>query len=405
MQLGESALIGSGVGELGQEELDQISTGRKMGFSFGVTEGAFTLSAQTRGQDLADQLYLFAAKLGMPRWDANPVIRSQAAGRLAYESYSASPAGVLSRDLEYLLRDNDPRFETPTPDMLAKVTPEGFRKVWEPLLKQGPVEVMIFGDFKRDEAVAALTRTFGALPPREPIPTAALNRSVGFPDAGATKVLHHRGDANQAAAVIAWPSGAGVTDLRELRQLEILVQLFNNRLMDAMRERAGASYAPVVRSEWPSDVEQGGRISALAQLRPEDVPTFFHAADTIAKDLVSTPPSTDELELVTEPLRQYVSRASTGNLFWLYQLEGSTVDPRRIQMLRWLLEDYSVTTPVKMQELARKYFGGTPGWRLAVIPEGQKLATALPAAAPTTSAPGTQAPAQTAPAAPATVGR
>lgn len=401
MQLGESALIGSGVGELGQEELDQISTGRKMGFSFGVTEGAFTLSAQTRGQDLADQLYLFAAKLGMPRWDANPVIRSQAAGRLAYESYSASPAGVLSRDLEYLLRDNDPRFETPTPDMLAKVTPEGFRKVWEPLLKQGPVEVIIFGDFKRDEAVAALTRTFGALPPRKPIPAAALNRGVGFPDAGETKVLHHRGDANQAAAVIAWPSGAGVTDLRESRQLEILVQLFNNRLMDAMRERAGASYAPVVRSEWPSDVEQGGRISALAQLRPEDVPAFFHAADTIAKDLVSTPPTDDELERVTEPLRQYVSRASTGNLFWLYQLEGSTVDPRRIQMLRSLLDDYSLTTPAAMQALANKYFGGTPGWRLAVIPEGQKLATALPAAAPATSAPGTQ----TAPAAPATVGR
>ena len=401
MSLGEMALIGSGVGELGQEELDQISTGRKMGFSFGITDGAFTLSAQTRGQDLADQLYLFAAKLGMPRWDPNPVIRAQAAARLAYESYGASPAGVLGRDLDYLLRDSDRRFETPTPEELAKVTPEGFRKVWEPLLKQGPVEVMIFGDFKRDEAVAALTRTFGALPPREPIPAAAVNRGVGFPKAGETKVLYHRGDANQAAAVIAWPSGAGVTNLRESRQLEILVQLFNNRLMDAMRERAGASYAPVVRSEWPSDVEQGGKISALAQLRPEDVPAFFHAADTIAKDLATTPPTTDELELVTEPLRQYVSRASTGNLFWLYQLEGSTVDPRRVQMLRWLLDDYSVTTPAAMQALARKYFGGTPGWRLAVIPEGQKLATALPASTPATSASKVQA----VPAAPAAVGR
>ena len=189
-------------------------------------------------------------------------------------------------------------------------------------------------------------------------------------------MLYHRGDANQAAAVIAWPSGGGVADLRESRQLEILVQVFNNRLLDAMRERAGASYAPNVRSEWPSDVAGGGRISALAQLQPKDVPIFFEEADRIARDLAATPPTADELERVTEPLRQYISRASTGNLFWLFQLEGSTQDPRRIGLLRSLLNDYSRTTPQAMQALAQEYFGGREGWRLAVIPQGQTLATA-----------------------------
>ncbi len=111
--LGETALIGSGIGELGQEELDRISTGRKMGFDFAIDDGAFTFSAQTRQQDLADQLYLFAAKLAMPRWDPNPVNRAKAAARLAYESYATNPGGVLGRDLDYLLRDSDPRFRTP----------------------------------------------------------------------------------------------------------------------------------------------------------------------------------------------------------------------------------------------------------------------------------------------------
>ena len=374
--LGYAALIGSGIGELGQEELDVLATGRKFGFDFQTGDGAFSFYAQTREQDLEEQLYLFAAKLAMPGWDPNPVIRAKAAGKLAYESYGANPNGVLQRDLEYLLSDRDARFRTPTPQMFDAATPEGFRETWEPLLKQGPVEVLVFGEFDKAATVDALRRTFGALAPRDTAPADVLERPVAFPEAGETVVRHHRGDANQAAAVIAWPSGAGVENLRESRRLEVLVSLFNNRLMEAMREHAGASYSPVVRSEWPSDVNSGGRIAALAQLRPEDVPVFFAEAERIAQELASAPVSEDEYNRVVEPLRQYVSRASTGNLFWLYQLEGATQDPRRIPMLRFLLADYTQTPPAELQALAQKYLGSRAGWRLAVIPQGQTLATA-----------------------------
>lgn len=374
--LGEMALVGSGVGELGQEELDRITTGRRMGFEFGIDDAVFTFTGQTRSADLADQLYLFAAKLGRPRWDENPVIRAKAAARLAYESYATSPGGLLNRDLEYLMRDKDPRFATPTPAQIEATTPAGFREVWEPLLTQGPVEILIFGEFDEAATIEALARTFGALRPRAPIPTEAAGRVEAFPAATSSPVvLHHRGDGNQAAAVIAWPTGGGVESLRESRQLEILTSLFNNRLLDAMRERSGASYAPQVSSDWPVDLAQGGTITAVAQLRPADVPAFFAAADEIAQDLANNPPAADELERVTEPLKQAISRASTGNGFWLYQLEGASTDPRRIALLRSLLNDYTQTTPQAMQALARRYLAARPGWRLAVIPEGQDLAT------------------------------
>ncbi len=374
--LGKMALVGSGVGELGQEELDRISTGRRMGFDFAISDAVFTFAAQTRQADLADQLYLFAAKLGMPGWDANPVLRARAASKLAYESYSASPGGVLGRDLEWLMRARDGRFATPDPAALDTATPEGFRAVWEPLLAQGPVEVLIFGEFDRDQTVEALARTFGALPQRQPIPADVAARTPAFAAAASEPVvLTHRGDANQAAAVIAWEGGAGVTNLRESRQLEILVELFNNRLMDAMRERAGASYAPQINSNWPVDLDNGGTITAISQLRPEDVPVFFQVADAIARDLIANPPDADELSRVTEPLRQLIQRASTGNMFWMFQLEGSSTDPRRVELLRSLMSDYTQTTPEAMQALAAKYFGGAPGWRLAVIPQGQSLAT------------------------------
>ncbi len=387
--LGEMALVASGLGELGEEELDRISNGRKMGFNFAIDDAVFSFSAQTRSEDVADQLYLFAAKLGMPRWDANPVLRAKAAAELAYDTFSTSPGGVLGRDLDYLLKNRDPRFATPDRTALAQITPEGFREVWEPLMAQGPVEVLVFGEFERDEVVETLRTTFGALPPRTAIAPEVANRVPSFPaPTGETTVLQHRGDANQAAAVIAWPSGGGVAGLRMSRQLEILTQVFSNRLLEAMRERAGASYAPQVISDWPVDLNGGGAIFGLAQLRPEDVPAFFIEGDRIARDLVAAPPTADELERVTEPLRQQVSRASTGNNFWLYHLQGASLDPQRVGLIRSLLSDYSSTTPAIMQGLAQRFFGRQPGWRLAIIPEGQSLqegaepAAALPAALP-----------------------
>jgi len=380
--LGETALVGSGLGELGQNEIDRLATGRKLGFDFGIDDAVFTFTAQTRSEDVNDQLYLFAAKLGMPRWDKDPVIRAKAGAELAYNTFSTSPGGVLSRDLEYLVTSGEKRFATPDPATIKAATPEGFRAVWEPLLKQGPIEVLVFGEFDEAKVTEQLRLTFGALPPREAIAPGVAARVPDFA-AAADKpvVVTHRGDANQAAAVVAWPSGGGTASLRESRQLEILTQLFNNRLLDALRERAGASYSPQAFSNWPADLASGGRITAIAQLEPSFVPVFFAEAGKIAGDLAATPPTADELARVTEPLGQLIRRASTGNQFWLYNLEGATQDPQRLAMLRTLLSDYSQTTPEAMQALAARYLAGVSPFRLAIIPEGQTLAEAPPAGA------------------------
>lgn len=391
--LGQSALVGSGFGEFGQNEIDRLATGRKLGFDFAINDAVFTFTAQTRSEDVNDQLYLFAAKLGMPRWDKDPVVRAKAAAELVYKTYSTSPGGILNRDLEYLATGGDPRFATPTPETVKAATPEEFRAVWEPLLKQGPIEVLVFGEFDQPKVIEQLRRTFGALPPRDSIAPEVAARVPGSATPGATPtVVTHRGDPNQAAAVVTWPSGGGLASLRESRQLEILTQLFSNRLLDALRERAGASYSPQAFSNWPADMASGGRITALAQMEPEFVPVFFAEADKIAKDLAANPPSADELARVTEPLAQRVRRSSTGNQFWLYNLEGATQDPQRVTLLRTLLADYSQTSPQVMQFLAERYLAKGNPLRIAIIPEGQTLAAAPPAS----TAPAT--PAATAPA-------
>jgi zinc protease len=366
--LGEAALMDTGFARYGREDLDRLATGRKLSLDFDIGDTSFGFYADTRPADLTDQLYLFAAKLAMPRWDDHPVVRALAAMRLNYESTNGSPMKVLQRDLPWLIRDGDPRFARPNPAELAKATPEGFRRVWEPLLREGPIEVDLFGDFNREDGIAALDKTFGALPMRAPLPPETLAPHVPAHN-DTPLVLTHHGDPNTAAALVAWPTGGGRGALRESRQLELLAQIFQNRLFDVMREKIGASYAPQVSSSWPLDLPSGGYFAASTQLRPGDLPAFFAAADKIAADLAAAPPSADEITRVTEPMKQWITRLSTGNGFYLDQLQGAASQPRMIADLRTILTDSASTTPEEMQDLAKRYLRPDTSWEVEVIPE------------------------------------
>jgi zinc protease len=385
---GDLALVASGIGKLNQGDLDALTTGRRIGMDFDIDDDAFTLSAITSPADMPDQLRLMADKLAVPAWDPAPVARARAVVLAGYPGYDSSPDGVLSRDLEGLLRAGDPRWGTPAKATVEATTAQSFRKLWEPLLKQGPIEVAVFGDVKADEAIAAVARSFGAMKPRPAAAVAAAATSVRFPAHEAAPVIRaHEGADNQAAAVIAWPTGGGVEGVSESRKLEVLAQVFADRLFERLRQAAGASYSPNVQSQWPLGLTNGGRLVAIGQVAPDRVDFFFQTARTIAAELVAKPIDADELQRILLPMRQYVIRASTGNQFWLNQLGGGAFDNRRVEAIKTLPRDLATVTPAQLQEVAAKYLRPERDWTLAVVPKAvaarmQAGGAAVGAAAP-----------------------
>jgi len=375
---GDNALVASGIGKLRQGDLDQLTAGRRMGLDFDITDDAFTFGAITTPGDFADNLTLMAAKLAAPGWDPQPVARARAAALAGYASLSSSPDGVLSRDLERLLRDGDPRWGTPTLPQIEALNAADFRKLWEPLLATGPIEVDVFGDTTADAAIAAIAKSFGALKPRTPATTTAA--PIRFPAHNTTPVqLTHDGADTQAAAVIAWPTGGGSADHAESRRLDVLAAVFSDRLFDRLRSVAGASYSPSAQSQWPAGLPAGGRLIALGQVAPDRVPLFFQLSRQIAAELVSTPIDADELKRTIVPMLQYMARASSGNQFWLAQLQGGSYDPKRVEATQSLVTDMTGITPEVLQATAAKYLRPDKDWTMAVMPK--TAATASPAGA------------------------
>lgn len=367
---GPLVLPDNGVGKLDRAAIDQITAGRRIGLDFAIDADAFHFSSTTRTADLYDQLRLIAAKLDHPGWVNAPVDRAKALAKSGYDSFEMSASAVLQRDLEYLVRTGDKRWKAANPKDIGKLTPRAFRKFWEPLLTQGPIEVMIFGDFKREDAIKALTETFGAMRPRKAAAISAKSLVQKFPAGNLVPtVLTHRGPADQVAAVIAWPTGGGLARIAESRELEILAAVFRDRLFEKFRAEQAASYSPDMANSWPDSFPEGGYLMAYTQVRPQDVDKFYAFARDVARDLASQPISEDELKRAVEPVKQYIDRASTGNTFWLQNLKGATRDPRRFDALRRIYSDYGNVTAARLQMLAQRYFRDDTAWKLTVQPE------------------------------------
>jgi zinc protease len=322
-------------------------------------------------EDYPDQLKLMATKLAFPRWDASPLARTVAALNVTYDPVPNSAGEAINRNVGWLLRDKDERVAPPTPADAKELTLAKFKEVWEPRLANGPVEIQIFGDVKREEAIAAVAATFGALPRRADMIPPPENRVRRFPAPVAKPVvLTHNGSPEQAGAVIAWPTGGGEDRIRESRQLSMLARIINDRLFEKLRSVDGAAYTPSADSIWPDSYDTGGYLIVQTQLKPERIPYFFTFVDEVVADLAARPVSADELEREVAPMRKYFGLARASNLFWMNQLGGLSRDPRKLSMARSFQDDVLSVTAADIQSLAQRYLRSDTRWSAIVLAKG-----------------------------------
>ena len=76
------------------------------------------------------------------------------------------------------------------------------------------------------------------------------------------------------------------------------------------------------------------------------------------------------------PIREQLTRASTGYVLWMYLLEGATTDPRIADAALSMEQDYGAVTAADIQRLAKLYLTNDKQWSLAILPTGMTLAEA-----------------------------
>jgi zinc protease len=371
---GLSALaeVGFVAGGLAKHSLDQINrlfAGRTLDVELAVGEDAFVLSGQTTPADLEAQLRLLTAYLVAPgyRPEAERQLR-QTLGAL-YTHLEHTDEGVLKNQVVPFIASGDARYGYPPRQVLAKRTFAEVRQWLARPLSDSYLEVSLVGDLDVSQALAAVSRTLGALPRRaDAKPDFAQRRRIQFPSGPRVKDFRFMSKIPRAVLVVCWPT-ADVSDVQRSRGLDMLSKVLENRLLAKVRQELGATYSPRA-SNTSSAVYPGyGYLSARVDAKPSDVARIGELVVKIGSDLSAGPISDDEFERARKPILTGIEQQVGSNAFWLAALSNCQEHPTRLEWPRSFLAGYRALGKEDLQRLAREYLRADRAIAVHVVPQ------------------------------------
>jgi zinc protease len=363
-----NAFSQGGLKRYGIDDLQKRMAGRRWGASLALADDSFLLTGSTRAEDLDAEMQVLAAYVTDPAWTPQAFDQVRTAYAESREQSDASPFGVLAREFSGLVHVGDPRWSSPSTKEIRSATLDDTKALIAQALASGPLDITIVGDTTVDAAIRSVAATFGALPPR-PSPQVPVIGDERFPAPTPDPVvLTDRGAANQAIAMIVWPTTGFFPDMKLQRTLRVLGEIFSQRLLDQLRTREGITYSPGASTAASLSTKDYGYLYALAQIPPDKIANVFSAVSQVEGDLAGKPVSADELDRARGPRIGDIGRQQQTNEYWLSLLGGSQADPRLLDIVRSTIPDLQSVTADDVQKAARTFLKDDKAYRLVVKP-------------------------------------
>lgn len=359
-----------GLGKHSADDLRRMLAGKNVSGAFRVANDAIVASAATTPTDLLLQLQLLAAYVIDPGYRPEAVRQFHKSVDQYYISLAHTPSGPLQAEVPRLLANGDTRFGIPPKEQMLALDSEKARAWLAPQLSKGALEIALVGDLNPDEAIAAVARTFGALPKREMRPAFVKQRQVKFPEAPLDREFRVETKIPKAEVALYWPS-TDANDVRHTRRMNMLAQILEDRLRVKVREELGDAYSPGAGSV-PSDTYLGyGYFIARITADPAQVKKLTQVVIDIADDLARKGMSQDELDRAKLPMLTRLRESARTNAYWLEAVLAKAQEkPVVLDWCRNRLADTESIRVEEIAELAKRYLPASRATKIAVYPEG-----------------------------------
>ncbi|MFM1746914.1 MAG: hypothetical protein RLZZ188_580 [Verrucomicrobiota bacterium] len=347
--------IEGGLGRHSVDDLRRILAGRTVGVGFGTAGDAFTLGGGTNREDFLLQMQLMAARVTDPGY--RPEAARQAAKWIdqMYLSFEHTASGPFSLEVARLLAGGDHRFGLPAREEMARRTLAEVKAWLADDLARGPIEIAVVGDIEPGAAIDAVARTFGALPPRAPRKALEELRRVRFPAEPFRREFAIATEIPKAELAIYWPTTDG-RDIRLARRLNLLAEVFSDRLRVKVREELGDAYSPGVGSMAGDAYPGFGYIQAGVTVDPSKADAIIGVITKVADELAVGGIDADALRRAKEPVLTSLRESSRSNGYWLGNVLARAQE--KPDVLDWCRSRYADNEGITQQELsalARKY--------------------------------------------------
>ena len=385
---GLSAYLGQtynegGLGKHSADDLRQILAGKTVGAGFGAGADAFVINGSTNHQDLLLQMQLVAARI------TDPGFRPEAARQVRkwieeiYLSFEHTAGGPFTLEVQKLLASGDPRFGLPPKEEMLNRNLDEVKAWVTPELARGAIEIAIVGDFDPDATIAAVAQTLGALAPRQPKPALPEARVVKFPGQPFTKDYAIPTEIPKGTVALYWPTTDG-RDVRRARRLNMLGEVFSDRLRIKVREELGDAYNPGVGSSASDLFPDYGYIQSNVTIDPPRAKQVADIVVQIGADIAEKGVTDDELDRAKKPVLTILRESSRTNQYWLSAVLARAQE--RPEVLDWCRSRYAdneAITTTELNELAKSYLPASRASRVIVVPAAKTaaLGSASPGAA------------------------
>ena len=363
-------LAQGGLGKHTQDELQSILAGRTVSAGLSAGDDAFVAGAATTPSDLELQLQLLAAYLTDPGYRPEGEEQYKLGIANFFARLRATPGSALSAAQGAILSDNDPRFSLGDPREYQALTFAKLRSDIGERLAHGALEIAIVGDIDEDQTIALVAKTFGALPPREPVFGAwAAARIRAFTAKRGRTVVRHTGDPSQAVVRLVWPTRDD-RDPVEALTLELLERVMRIELTEGIRERLGKSYSPSASSSLSRIYPGYGTFSVSASVNVADLPATRSALLEIVRELREKAVPDDVLTRARAPFLEEYENALKRNGGWMRLAARAQSQADRLERFTKARERIRALTAAQLRTAAQRYLVPGAAIEIVVLPEG-----------------------------------
>ena len=365
-----SALTSGGLGKHSQDELQSLLAGHTVSFTLDTGPDAFVSSAQTTPRDLEFQLQVLAALISDPGYRSEGELRYRLNVNNYFAQLRATPQSALSSAIGGILSDGDLRFTLQGVEVYRKLTFAELKEGISDRLAHGAIELGMVGDFDEAQVIAAVAKTFGALPPREAqFGSFDTQPKRPFTASREPRILRHTGPKDQALLRLTWPTRDD-SDPAASIGLSLVERIVQLELTDTLREKLGKAYSPSANSN-PSRYWRGyGVFGIAASIDVANIATARAAMAETIKRLREVPVSADEMQRARQPQIEALENALKTNRGWLGFAARAQSEADRIARFVQAKQQLEALTAADIQQLAARYLVDATRVEVLVLPEG-----------------------------------
>lgn len=366
-----SVMNNGGLEAHSHEDLMRLLAGKQAGVGFGISDTRLLFSGDTNAEDFELQCKLIVASILHPgfRTDGEELLRRKLPS--FYQKLETTPDGAFAKQSNALIFNNDPRFCIPTLQQMLAMDTQQARAAIAPFLKDGAIEVTIAGDFKVEDILPALLRSFGAMPERRaeftPIPDE--KRAVSMAPWGKREFLRYKTDLDKTIVSQIYFAGNG-RDHKRNRRLALLASIAREKLFDGLRAAMGQAYSPSVRFTANEEYGDAAFFTALSHGVKGNRELVDSAMFSIFSGLGEGAIDDTDFECAIRPMLTSIDKMMRTNEFWKNSLLCAQSDPGKVERIRELRDDLRSITADEIRELSKEVFGVRKPDHFFTVPEG-----------------------------------